>query len=105
MKKHPLEAELPEQEVNVIDSKNISEWKGMLGEFESLTSKNPEPEKVKPELLKLKEKAQTSTSLTYRQIDGIISRCDNYLNGTYGKDPIKEAYIKSQNKSTAATEK
>jgi hypothetical protein len=64
---------------------NVDEFTTLLRSFNSLVSGMPSVEKIKKELLRLKEQADKSVELNYRQKDAIIARCDNYINGTYGK--------------------
>lgn len=56
----------------------------LLKAFNSIVNNLPPFEKVKKELLKIKEQANRSSELNYRQKDAIVIRCDNYVNGNYG---------------------
>lgn len=52
----------------------------LLSEFNNLWNKTP---KELTKFAALKNKA-THTTLTFRQKDGIVERCNNVINGTYG---------------------
>lgn len=52
----------------------------LMNEFNSLWAKSP---KDHTKFAALKNKA-SNTVLTYRQKDGIVERCNNVINGTYG---------------------
>lgn len=86
-------------EKSVSDEQYIAKWKSMLAIFKQITDKEPAPEKVKDKLLDLKQAAINTTHLTERQKEAIISRCDNYLSGTYGKDSKKKDYIENKKES------
>lgn len=74
-----------EQKKEVItDAMCIAKWQQLLKVFKGLIEGNPEPETIKDDLLSLKETAKLAPELTPRQVEGIIARCDNYLNGEYG---------------------
>ncbi len=100
--KKSIEAELPEQENN--DSENIQVWKELLREFNIIADKGEDPnnEKVKNKLFDIRERASNSPTLEIRQKDAIIARCDNYVKGTYGKDAVKEEYVKNLLKKGSA---
>lgn len=72
------------------DSACISKWKTLLKVFHDIIESEPPAEKVAEELKSLKELAKRSQELTARQIDAIVARCDNYMNGTYGNTKSKE---------------
>lgn len=72
------------------DSKCISKWKTLLKVFHDIIESEPTAEKVSEELKSLKEMAIKSTELTVRQIDAIVARCDDYMNGNYGNTKNKE---------------
>lgn len=74
----------------VNDDACIAEWRAMLKIFHATINGEPEPEKVKDKLLALKQSAANSKVLTYHQVSGITERCNNYLNGTYGKTKTTE---------------
>lgn len=74
-----------EKQERYTDTEINNEWSSMLNIFKALIDKNPAPEKIKDDLLALKEAAKNSVKLTPRQREGINDRCQNYLNGTYGK--------------------
>jgi hypothetical protein len=64
---------------------NNGNWAVLLGEFHALVQDAPNANKIKEQLLALNEKAKLANDLTFRQIDGIRDRINNYLNGDYGK--------------------
>lgn len=74
----------------VDDTECIAEWRKLLKVFKMITDPNPDPESVREPLEKLKESAKTSPHLTYHQVSGITERCNNYLNGTYGRTKTTE---------------
>lgn len=80
---------------DVSDEQYIAKWKSLLEMLFKIIEKDPAPEKVKDKLLELKEVAANSNHLTERQKNGIMSRCDNYINGTFGKDSKKSDYIET----------
>lgn len=82
------------KEPKISDKACIAEWETMIGIFNKIISGNPAPEKVKSTLLELINSANTSSLLTPRQREGIYSRCHNYINGDWGKDAVKDAYLK-----------
>jgi hypothetical protein len=67
------------------DTECIQEWRTLVGEFNKLTENSPQIEKVRENLVALQNKAKNNALLTHRQVDGVFSRCENYLNGTYGR--------------------
>lgn len=64
----------------------IAEWRSMIDTFKSLIDKTPPVKDVLEPLTALQEKAQNSSILTGRQRQAIYDRCQNYLDGTYGKN-------------------
>lgn len=58
-------------------------WDVLLQEFHKIEA-NPTKD-FKSKLEKLKEKAKNTVQLTTRQREGIIDRCNNVINGTYGQ--------------------
>jgi hypothetical protein len=64
---------------------NNGNWAVLLGEFHALVQDFPNPNKIKEQLLSLTSKAKIDNTLTFRQVDGIRDRINNYLNGYYGK--------------------
>lgn len=68
------------------DEMVIVEWRTMLDTFKDITKGNPPLKDVIEPLTALQEKAQNSVILTGRQREGVYERCQNYLNGTYGKN-------------------
>lgn len=71
----------------------------LLRAFNSLVIGLPPREQIKQELDDLKASAETSVELNLRQKDAIIVRCNNYLNGTYGKTKEGVTFISEPNKS------
>lgn len=57
----------------------------LLRAFNKLVADSPEAEKIKPELLKLKQAAENHPDLNMRQKEAITDRVKYYLNGEYGK--------------------
>jgi pyruvate/oxaloacetate carboxyltransferase len=72
------------------DDECIPKWKELLRKFHSLIQGEPAAETIVTELCELKEEAKKSNVLTGHQISAIIARCDNYLNGTYGRTKTHE---------------
>lgn len=81
-------------EPTIKDAERNAKFSSMLNVFATIIDGNPAPDKVRGKLESLKESCKNAGILTFRQSDAIISRCDNYLNGTYGVDKIKEAFFK-----------
>lgn len=75
-----------EQKEHVTDEMCITEWRTMLNSFKEIIKDRPPINKVKGELEELMDLAKTSGRLTARQSEGIYERCQNYLNGSYGKN-------------------
>lgn len=69
-----------------------TEFELMLKKFNRTVDNTPPLSEVKETLLKLREFAINTKSLNSRQMDAIVARVDNYINGTYGKNAKKEAY-------------
>jgi hypothetical protein len=74
-----------DQKEKITDDMVISEWKSMLNVFHTTIAGNPPAENIKEELMALQDAAKQSVLLTPRQVGGIYERCQNYINGTYGK--------------------
>lgn len=72
------------KERKISDSECILKWQALLKMFHDIIQSDPPVQKVAEELKSLKDMAIKSHELTARQIDAIIARCDNYMNGTYG---------------------
>lgn len=68
---------------NESDLSAFANWKRLLDEFRKVENIEKLSKKDTEILERLKEEAKT-TPLTFRQLQGILSRCDNKLNGTYG---------------------
>ena len=81
------------------DAEIIAEWRSMLSAFETIIEKKPSPEKAKDSLMSLSEAATLSARLTGHQKDGIVTRCRNYMNGSYGVNKTKTDYMNNQPKS------
>lgn len=86
------------QEV-ITDAMRIAKWNAILATFKKVIDGNPTPESVKDTLSSLSEAAMTTNLLTGGQKDGIVARCRNYMNGTYGVNKAKTDYISSNSKS------
>lgn len=85
-----------EQEVKqptITDKMRNDKWDSMLKVFSAIIKGNPNPEKVKDKLTTLSDSAVNTNLLTPRQREGIVGRCRNYINGKYGVDAIKDAYL------------
>lgn len=90
-----------EKEPAIKDAERNAHFDSMLRVFESIIEGNPAPsEKIIGKLNSLKDSCKNTQLLTYRQADAIFARCDNYINGIYGVDKTKDAYLK-QNKAVA----
>lgn len=75
------------------------EFQLLLDGFHDIIKGMPEIEKVKTELLELKEIASNNNTITFWQKDAIVGRCNNYLKGEYGsqvKKPELSDYHKSR---------
>ena len=72
------------KEVEVTDDLIIDKWKELLNSFHEIIKNDPSVTKVKEDLRALQLKAKNS-HMTARQCAGIFDRCENYLNGSYGK--------------------
>ena len=81
-----MSEEVKKEEIRVKDEQYIATWVNMLGIFKEIIKDNPPVSKVKDELLELSEAAKTTFLLTPAQKSGIVERCANYINGTYGKN-------------------
>lgn len=81
------------------DEEINTKWRQMLRAFEKIIGGSPKVEDVKDDLCALKEAAK-NTILTPRQAEGIVARCNNYLNGEYGKTKKPEHYSQEHNFST-----
>jgi len=82
-------------EKKIKDSERNAKFDSMLKIFAEIIDGNPPIDKVKDELVELKEACQSTGLLTLRQSDAIIGRCNNYLNGTYGVDKVKDIFFKN----------
>lgn len=70
----------------VTDEQYITEWRSMLSMFKGIIKEISKPEIVKAELEELIKEAKLTNYLTPAQRNGIIERCNNYINGIYGKN-------------------
>lgn len=70
----------------VKDEQCIATWRAMLNLFHNLIEGNPKSGSIKTDLEELKEEAKNNAFLTGAQRAGIIDRCENYLNGSYGRN-------------------
>lgn len=66
------------------DAEINAKWVSMLNMFNKIIDDKPAVDKVKDKLIQLQELAKNSI-LTPRQQEGIYERCQNYINGSYGK--------------------
>ena len=87
-----------ENSKGITDKEYIEKWVSMLKVFNTIIKDNPPVEKVKKSLEDLIQSASITPLLTGAQKDGIVSRCQNYMNGTYGVNKIKSNYIKENDK-------
>lgn len=83
------------------DAEMAANWDKLLREFNSLWNDSPK-DHAKFEALKTKAKL---TSLTPRQMEGIIDRCNNVISGKYGNTKNPEIYQLSQAQSNGKPEK
>lgn len=69
----------------------VNDFSILLKKFNDLVGSNPPVDKIKKELLEIKDSARNNNALNFRQKDSIVARVDNYIAGTYGKskDGIK----------------
>lgn len=67
------------------DAETNAKWVSMLKMFHKIIDGNPAVEKVKDKLIELQGLCQNSI-LTPLQSNGIYERCQNYINGTYGRN-------------------
>lgn len=93
-----MEAVKTDKEPAIKDSERNEKFDSMLKVFAKIIDGNPPAEKVTEKLNALKDACKNTNLLTYRQADAIFARCDNYLNGTYGVDKTKDAYLKNASK-------
>jgi hypothetical protein len=77
------------------DTEINATWQSMLQMFHKIIENNPTPEKVKEKLVELQDLAKNSGIMTVRQVEGIYMRCQNYLDGTWGMNSKREAYMAS----------
>ena len=61
----------------------------LLDRFNGLIKEQPPLKEVKDKLHEIKASALNAGGLTGRQLEAITERCDNYLNGTYGRNLSK----------------
>jgi hypothetical protein len=73
------------QRAAATDAEICAKWVSMLNMFKRLTEDKPTVEKIKDKLIELQSLAMNSI-LTPRQVSGIYERCQNYINGSYGKN-------------------
>jgi hypothetical protein len=74
------------------DAEMSANWDKLLKEFHGLWEKSPK-DLEKFELLKQKAKF---VSMFSRQTQGIVDRCNNVINGTYGNTKKPEHYEQSK---------
>lgn len=68
----------------VISRANHGAWGEYLSRFHELQAQ-PLTAEVRQKLEQIKSEASTDSSLTYRQMDGIVERVNNVFNGSYGR--------------------
>lgn len=73
------------KETRIKDEQYIAKWVSMLNIFKGLVKDNPPISNIQDELEELIEEAKLTVYLTPNQKSGIVERCANYINGTYGK--------------------
>lgn len=73
-----------EKQSALMEDAGNMKWQQLLKVFGKIIDGNPKPEKVKESFDKLKEQVKSSALLSFRQVEGIIARCDNYMKGQYG---------------------
>lgn len=76
-----------------------TEFQILLAAFNKLIDDQPPVAKVKDELLEIKASALASVELNSRQIDAVVARCNNYINGEYGVSEKKKQFMAEQKKS------
>lgn len=76
----------------ITDEMYNNKWASMLKTFKKTVEDSPKAEKVKEILEQLKEAALNTNHLTPRQKEGIIDRCNNYLDGSYGRNLATEPH-------------
>ena len=81
-----MSEETKKEEPRIKDEQYIAKWVAMLSMFKELTEKKPPVSEIKEQLLELAEESKTTFHLTPAQKSGIVERCANYINGTYGKN-------------------
>jgi hypothetical protein len=86
-------------ELKITDEQYNSTWRAMLKVFHGIIAGTPPVEKVKKSLLDLCQSAENTNLLTGNQKAGINGRCQSYINGTYGLDPMKKEYMDSKSKT------
>lgn len=74
-------------------------FSAMLKTFHTIIAGEPAAEKVKAKLTSLKQEASINNELNIRQKEAVIARCDNYINGDYGKTKIASNFGHSKSSS------
>lgn len=69
----------------------IDAWVSLINEFKAVPSSH-----TKSQLGKLRERVKANLHLTYRQMDALIARCDNLMNGDYGNTKTEDNYNHSK---------
>lgn len=57
-----------------------------LRDFNELIKDQPPIKDVKNKLCEIKASVLNAHSMTGRQVEALVERCDNYLNGSYGRN-------------------
>lgn len=82
------------QQKKLDDQQCCDNWDTFLKVFKKIEQERPKD--YVAQLEKLKTKAQNTVQLTVRQREGIIDRCTNVINGTYGNSKKPEHYGQSK---------
>lgn len=77
-------------------------WKALLKIFHGIKM---DASDAKKKYEQLKELAAADGTMTPRQKEGIMARCDNAINGSYGKSKRPEHYSQQHNFSSNGQEK
>lgn len=75
------------------DETFIRNFTELLNDFNAICNL-PVTDKIKTTINEIKEKL-THVPLSMRQSEAIHARCNNYLSGNYGKDAVKDSYLKT----------
>jgi hypothetical protein len=67
------------------DTACIAKWRELIGRFNKLVEDNPPADKIKKQLIEIRDACSKAKELTIRQVSAIYSRVENYLDGSYGQ--------------------